>query len=521
MVDEFAGHAGMFSSLRSGLMRAAPFVFPPAGIRRRLWVASPLTRSIAAYLLLPNLPFAILGQFVFVTRALVNVDYLLLGSIAGLLPRGIVTVVYAILLGNDAFVSLAPVFHFNLETAVFSLTFALQNGLVLTSLGIAFAMSVSTIAVLGDRLTGARERRVARPGLLAIAVLIITLDIVGGMNGLSHADSAVLRVNVATSALYRTARAIQGGVSGAAKANGTARAPSVMAATANLRQALMSNPYAPSLGASHIVLILVESLGHFRDVDVDSVVLAPLLSESVRRRYDVRGGTVPARGATTEGEFRELCGVDANYLRVRQVDASRCLPAILRRNGFRTFAVHGYSQEFYDRYEQYPLLGFEEMQFAEDLERLPGIRMCGSTFRGVCDEDASQIVSQEIREAPRGERRFVYWMTLTSHLPVDAASAAGSSLDCRQSAEAQRFADVCALMRLQRMVASEIAAIATDPLLPPTRFVLVGDHTPPFFSREKRSLFVPDEVPFVELIPKQSQPQRPTHMTTSAGLSGR
>jgi len=99
----------------------------------------------------------------------------------------------------------------------------------------------------------------------------------------------------------------------------------------------------------------------------------------------------------------------------------------------------------------------------------------------------------------------VYWLTLSSHLPVDRAAPEGSTLDCSQIAVGRRFKDICALMRMHRLVAEELAAIATDPALPSTRFIVVGDHPPPFFSRDARSQFVQDEVPFIELVPKQKK----------------
>lgn len=110
----------------------------------------------------------------------------------------------------------------------------------------------------------------------------------------------------------------------------------------------------------------------------------------------------------------------------------------------------------------------------------------------------------ELASAPAGERRFIYWLTLSSHLPIDRAGAEGSTLDCSQVGVGRRFRDACALMQMHRLVAEEVAAIAVDPALPPTRFVLVGDHPPPFVSRDTRAEFAVDEVPFIELIPKQT-----------------
>ena len=497
------------------LVRSA---FPVSrGWWNRAWL-----RSLASYLLLPNLLFAVLGQFFYVTRPVINVDYLLLGSVAALLPAPVVTLSYAVLLANDAFVSLAPVFHFDLETAVFSLSFGLGHRLAFSSLAILLIVSVSCVALLSARLSGLRERAVARPGLLAVAALIIGLDVLAGTSALSRADAARLRINVATSAIYKTVGAVRRGLSFAPTAGMSKKVP-VTSATGGVRRALTAGLQSRALGAVNVVLVLVESMGHFLDGQGDAVVLAPLLSDSIRDRYEVRIGTVPAHGATTNGEFRELCGVDADYRSARLVDGSGCLPELLRKDGFRTFAVHGYSQTLFDRDQWYSRLGFQRTLFGEELTRLPGVSLCGTTFRGACDADASRIVATELSEAPSGERRFVYWLTLSSHLPLDAAGGAGSTLNCDQSSEARRFADVCTLMRIHRLVAMDVAAIAMNPALPPTRFVVVGDHAPPFFSRDKRAIFSPDSVAFVELVPRGLELRTPTaaRVTSAAGTGGR
>ena len=490
---------------------------------RQGWWNHAWLRPLASYLLLPNLLFAMLGQFVYVTRPLINVDYLLLGSVAALLPAPIVTLSYAALLANDAFVSLAPVFHFDLETALFSLTFGLGHRLVFSSLAILLVTSVSSVAFLSARLSGVRERAVAQPVLLVLAASIIALDVLGGTSALSRSDTARVRINIATSALYKTVGAVRRGLFFSPTAGMSKKAPSVPSATGGVRRALTAGRQSRALGAVNVVLVLVESLGHFLDGQGDAVVLAPLLSDSIRDRYEVRIGTVPAHGATTNGEFRELCGVDADYRSARLVDGSGCLPELLRKDGFRTFAVHGYSQTLFDRDQWYSRLGFQQTSFGEQLTRLPGVSLCGTTFRGACDADASRIVATELSEAPSGERRFVYWLTLSSHLPLDAAGGAGSTLNCEQSSEARRFADVCTLMRIHRLVAMDVAAIAMNPALPPTRFVVVGDHAPPFFSRDKRAIFSPDSVAFVELVPRGLELRTPTaaHVTSAAGTGGR
>src|SRR5438132_14101785 len=63
------------------LLRSAPARVVSRGWRDAAWL-----RSLAAYLLLPNVLFAILGLFVYVRRPLINVDYLLRACLEGLFP---------------------------------------------------------------------------------------------------------------------------------------------------------------------------------------------------------------------------------------------------------------------------------------------------------------------------------------------------------------------------------------------------------------------------------------------------
>ena len=450
---------------------------------------------------LPNLAFVTAGQFIYLTRPAVNIDYLLLGSVAGLLSKRTAMVVYAVLLTNDAFVSLSPVFHFGLDTALTSVTLALVMRLVFSWRAVLLLGGVASVAIIGERITRDGERRV-RPSLLIVALLVLGVDTLGGTSAWYRTDAALLRVNVATSALYKTTAVIGRELVGA-RAN--VMAPRVLSgppATDALRSSLIAGSHTDSLGARHVLLVIVESLGHSVDRNGDSTVLAPLLSLSIRARYDIRSGTVRTHGATTSGELRELCNIDADYRVVDEVDANACLPSLFRAHRFRTIAVHGYTQGFFARYQWYPRIGFDQVVFAEQLTQQSGIALCGTTFRGVCDADASRAVAQQLTSAPLDEQRFVYWLTLTSHLPVDRRAASASTLDCQQIEGAQQSKDVCALMRMHRLVAEEVASIALDPALPRTRFVLVGDHPPPFFSRTTRSVFGAEDVPFVELIPK-------------------
>jgi len=440
--------------------------------------------------------FLIVGGFGYMSRPLVNLDYLLLGAVAGLMWPPAAISVYALLVAVDAFVSLAPVFRFGLDNAVVAFPFVFQLGWGATLFALICATGVAAVAVAGMKVSG--ERRGSwRPSLLLGALLVFGLDGLNGTSGLFGADRARVGFNIATSAVYTAGR------SAFKRTFGREEIVSVPSATEALRGMVGSGAGLESPEPTDVILVIVESLGHFKDSTEDSVVLAPLLSPQIRQKYAIRTGTVRTHGATTSGELRELCGIRADFRDVNQIDLRTCLPPILRSQGFHTVAIHGYSGAFFDRYKWYPKLGFERVLFAEDLVRAGATGFCGATFQGLRDVAVGRVLAREVLAVPRvRERRFVYWLTLSSHLPADASCATGSTLSCGDGNGRRRFVDVCTLMQVQRLVAQSVAEIATHPGLPLTRFILVGDHPPPFFSRSMRSLFAENDVPFIELIPR-------------------
>jgi len=459
-------------------------------------------RALCTYLIVPNVIFLVGGAFVFLARPTFNADYLLLGCAAPFLSRRNVAIAFAILLGNDCLVSLAPAFHFDLSTGAVPITGSLTSRLLLYPLTIAMAIAIVLVSVLAERLGRTSGRRLERITLLTTTALVILLDVIAGTNSVQRTDGGVFGFNIATSTLYRSALGLYRAISSSRSATISATITPILSATAALREVVDSDPKGMTPPVQNIVLVVVESFGHFRRPSSDSMLLEPLLNPAIRDHYEVRAGVVPAHGATTSGEIRELCGVRGDFLFVRRISTTSCLPAVLAREGYHTSAFHGYSRGLYDRMTWYPRVGFQQLWFGEDLARMPNMKLCGTTFHGVCDDDVSRVIEQELASPRADERHFIYWLTLDSHLPVDGTNIPISGFVCESLPETQLFADVCGLVRLHRRILLTVARWAMRQDIAPTRFIVVGDHAPPFFSRHKRSLFAPDEVPFVELIPK-------------------
>lgn len=252
-------------------------------------------------------------------------------------------------------------------------------------------------------------------------------------------------------------------------------------------------------GKRNLVVVIVESLG----VPVENKEMQRLLFKGfddpvVKSRYDWERGTTLYYNSTTSGEVRELCGRWGDYYElVDKGGDPSCLPARMKRAGYSTHAMHSFAGFFFKRQEWYPGIGFEESRFADRLFK-DGAEACGGVFPGVCDRDVPVQIGKQLKSSDKPQ--LVYWLTVNTHLPVPT----GANLDVehceRTSAElAKDFPMICRQFSIWLDVERALSKVMADPDLPPTDFVIVGDHMPPYFERRHRKEFAPDRVPWLYL----------------------
>ena len=248
-----------------------------------------------------------------------------------------------------------------------------------------------------------------------------------------------------------------------------------------------------------LLIVMVENLGVFADPAHHDRLFEGLRSEDIRARYRVREGWSPQAGATTGATSRELCDRWSTYQDYLTRPGLDCLPSRLAARGYATYAVHAYTGLMFDRFDWYPGIGFEHLLFEEQM-RARGVRgHCGTVFRSACDRASSYIV-QELLTAGGDEPRFVYWLTVDSHMPVEPSDGR-DRWDCASGGPFGSEA-VCQLAQIWTDVFEATARIAMDPKLPPrTAVLVVGDHPPGFVSRTVQRYFVPGIVPWVALEP--------------------
>jgi phosphoglycerol transferase MdoB-like AlkP superfamily enzyme len=448
-----------------------PYTDDAAGARSRAAL-----RALLAFVVFPNLLFLALGLFFFTNRSFINLDYIALGGAWLWLPPWLRVTLFAALFIFDAVGSTAGMYNIHVFTGVVAL-FDAPVGLIITvafglavALGLAFAIGYFAFRFLSDT----RRRYLLLAPMAGVGVLALVLG--------------------ASSSTVRFARDLRDRAQSA-----TPETFPVEAASDSLRAAVRGN----RLNGENVLVVNVESMGALRDSVLRAFVWAPMRQPVIEQRYRARTGLVHFRGGTTSGELRELCGIFADYITVPSAAFAACLPRELARKGYRVSAVHGYMPAYYDRFRWYPAL-FDSVLFDADLARTTPGNRCGTQFRGICDRDAIVAVERLLRA---GDHRFVYWMTLDAHTPIDIARMSefreqwqAGGLD--GVAACGRAPDICLQGLFWRDMLRRLATLASDSTLPPMRVLIVGDHAPAFVRRDRAEEYVYAKVPFLELIPR-------------------
>ncbi len=251
-----------------------------------------------------------------------------------------------------------------------------------------------------------------------------------------------------------------------------------------------------TLKSRNLVVIMVELLGVPKDSHDKAIMDRIWDPARWSDRYDVRRGTTPYFGSTTNGELRELCAVWADHTNYDFGNA-HCLPQKFVDSGFETIAMHSFIGNFFDRKEWYPRIGFQRTIFARDLVAL-GAAPCSGVFPGACDTDVPKVIAAELKKG--GKRKLIYWLTVNAHLPIGSSTDLKTDhCDIGEAAWQDRFPMLCRSYKVHQLVANAITRQIMDPGFPDADVLIVGDHMPPFFQRSIRTRFDAVDVPYIYL----------------------
>lgn len=441
------------------------------------------------FLIVPNLFFWVTSHYIFIMRGLINFDYLLLGFLIYFLPSILGYLLLLFIFIADFIFAILPGYHFADSSILKSLQHILDINLTHAYISLAL---VAIVLYFIFKYLKAIATRTAALVCLGMMFIIIALDFVLEKNILALENNTPIYFNMTSSGIHKFTKTIL---------NDNQLSTPPGSHTVDAASKIIFENLSQENLPHHIVYIVVESLGEFQETAANQLQWRAFDGIKQSGRYTVHQGTVPYKGSTVPGEMRELCRRQINTVHPnpQHIVQDECLVGQLQALGYHTSAIHGFSSAFFNRFEWYPILGFDDILFIEDVDtKLSEQLRCGSTFKGACDTHLVDLVHEKILQAPH-EKTFIYWLTLNTHLPV--AMLENSTLDCQQSLSTQQYSDVCALVTQHDQLFSEIAKLTQDPQLPPTLFVLVGDHAPPYLPLNRRNLFVPLQVPYLILWP--------------------
>lgn len=465
-------------------MIAQPFL-PRAGLAVQRVASSHTLRFIAA-LSTANAPFWLLGNGLFMSRAFLNVD---LAVAIGVMPfsptAGIVLLLFC--WAADLSLSQSLTFHFRsplefIESARYAHTVSWSELASWERLQFVLPF-VTSIALVWGLTRG--QCRLWRPAAI-VTIVLVALDATNGSSMLSKRDDLLIRFNIAGSPWSTL-----GSLASKAMLSGVVtNRPLPVAETA---QGLVDIPaWAQAHPNRGILLVLVESMGAPQASDLRQWMSRQLVDERVMAEFDVRESRLPFRGSTTAAELRALCALSGSFSNLDSTVGATCLPARLAALGWHTIGMHGFSPRMFDRERWWPMIGLQSTLFVDAREL--GQTRCGAAFRGVCDD---QVIDAGV-QALRAGNRFVYLLTLNTHLPLAAGNV---SPDLRALCERGRHDPAACQLVSQlgdvlRHIREGVLRLPAAPLV-----IVLGDHAPPFASLASRESFEPATVPTFTLRP--------------------
>ncbi len=432
-------------------------------------------------------------------RGFLNLEFGVLVAIYALWRFWPVLILLASALIADLFAPIAHTFYFEPNDAVRSLHYLSvlpheRLAWYVTALGAYVAAVLTAVCYLTWKL---QRRKTAAAGILFVCAAALVCGVAEGqyscVKGCDESSARTLVVRVPCSGIaYRFVSVMFGQLTVASQPieSPMSHLPPLWS------DALWSK-------RPNLVLITVESWGLMHDSALRGSLAASFSRAEVLRKYVVDEGSVPFVGNTIFGESRDLCGnlFSGGPENATGEELNSCYPARFAAAGYDTVGIHGFTPSMYGRDNWFPRIGFKKILFAPQLTAL-GMRTCVGGFVGTCDADIAGYVHGQILNTSPEHPKFLHWMTLDSHLPVDPTRLAISGRDCDSAPLLAEDSTVCAWHTLVRRVNETIATIAADPALRPTVFVVTGDHAPPFYRSKRRSLFSQNHVPYVILKPR-------------------
>lgn len=178
------------------------------------------------------------------------------------------------------------------------------------------------------------------------------------------------------------------------------------------------------------------------------------------------------KGNTADAEFSSLNSlyplIDGEIYRLYEDNTFRGLPWLMREQGYKAFAVHGYEGDFWNRETAYPNQGFEDYISMEDLNQDELIGM------GISDKSMFGQLVPILNEEQKPFFSFV--ITLTNHHPFNLDEEY-QSLDIMEEDMDTKFGSYLQTVRYtDEAIGQFISDLKEAGLYDNTVIALYGDH---------------------------------------------
>ncbi len=224
--------------------------------------------------------------------------------------------------------------------------------------------------------------------------------------------------------------------------------------------------------------LVVIQLEAFQDFVIDTLYngqeITPNLNKLIKNDtiYFDQFYSNTGKGNTADAEFSSLNSlyplIDGEIYRLYEDNVFRGLPWLMREQGYRAFAVHGYEGDFWNREAAYPYQGFEDYISMEDLNQDELIGM------GISDKSMFSQLIPILKEQQSPFFSFV--ITLTNHHPY-ILDEEYQSLDILEEDKDTKFGAYLQTVRYtDEAIGQFISDLKEAGLYENTVIALYGDH---------------------------------------------
>lgn len=202
--------------------------------------------------------------------------------------------------------------------------------------------------------------------------------------------------------------------------------------------------------------------------------LTPNLNELLKKDtiyFDHYYSTI-GKGNTVDAEFSSMNSlypvIDAECYRLYQDNTYNGLPWLLKDQGYRTLAVHGYEGQFWNRRSAYPSQGIDSFYSMEDLEQDEKIGL------GISDKSMFRQAADLLTDTEQPFFSFI--ITLTNHHPF-LMDEEEPKIRLLPEHEGTKFGNYLQTVHYTDEAVGEfIEGLKEDGLYDKTAIALYGDH---------------------------------------------